>query len=576
MIFFTLLILFLGSHTAQLHAWSPWNAIKSASNSVWNAGKSAKNAVVDAGKSAGNTVVNAGKSAEKAIETAAYVALKTGKSAGNALANASAQALKGIPACCPAYPAQNPLAVPTIPVNSQDNIDRLILNYSPVVYLYTNEEYLPLTFESYTKNNNLQVKYKCSHRDSTAGATKILPNTNYPTITMAALADQTNYVDTTGKPLADPGNCLFMEGPACCDRGENPDTYYKTPDGRIFKNKENNEIRTPYYAIFSEQGDHVYIQYFFLYGYNGPYAFLPGQIFESVLSAGMHKMDLEHLTLQFDRKSFEENRPRLMRIGFFSHGSGEGKWLHAHNRDLEFQGTTHVVAYSAYHGHGMYPMAGTQVRIGTFGNDCTTKGTRWVPGGIVRFELPTNSNFNPNTMGWVTFPGDFGPQGVGGIPEKDYTGDVSKEDGGQDYTKHFCKESSIPGKQKACELFLLSHQTFFVPKELRAMYPSDTLFNDTHLPAANIKTRLGTTFKFTNAHSPISTPQNVGYQKAGHQGLRDTLTKIEIDDGSAQIVKQDNGTGILNWTVTFDTKGLVYLIFSGKDHEVKNSTVWVE
>jgi len=460
---------------------------------------------------------------------------------------------------CPAL--KNPIEIGSINPESKDPVDQAILDFSPVVYLSKktgvlygdyHEEYLPMTVESYIAHPDTQVLY--DHKKKTV----VIPKGK---VTMEALA---NSMETLAKIVPDfknPGANFFLSGADCINGGDNKDTIYKTPQEKTFKARIPKNINTPYYAIFSQtDSGHDYIQYLFFYGYNGDYPIVTG-----FPGAGAHKMDLEHLILEFEGGSIKKGSPVLTRVGFPTHGKGEAKWLDMKNdqhfKDLTFEMVNekrHIVGYAAYHGHGMYPQIGTYVRLGGFGNDITAKGMRWFPNGIIRLERADNTNFFTPTMGWVKANMDMGPDGVGGIPEKAWFGAVENEDAGMDYKKMYCKNSDtfcITKKR-------ISSESLSIPSSLKGIYENNAVFNPSALPSEEIQVNKDTTLYFRK----IGVKREIPTEKSGNKNIKKqhiTVNKLKMEiDGDAQLEDDDD-----MYSVTFNKTGKVHLTFL-EDEEI--------
>ena len=444
---------------------------------------------------------------------------------------------------CPA-PA-NPLKIPSINPESKDSIDQAILNYAPIVYLakkpgkiygYDDEQYFPMTFEYYLAQPQTRVLYGHKKREVVLDKGQV---------TMQALAS----IDYEKYP--DPVKNLFMESNSCTDAGDNPQTKYITPENKTFTSWEKDSkgkpvIRTPYYAIFTSQGGHDYIQYIFVYGYNGDYPIVPG-----LPGVGSHKMDVEHLMLQFEGGSITKGTPKLTRISFPAHGAGEAKWLNADNPDLTYE-DGHLVAYSAYHGHGLYPEKGTYVRICGFGTETTDAGKKWQPHAVIRVEYPGRAGFDNKKMGIFAFLGDLGPTGVAGLPKKGWFGFPNKEDGGINYKANFCP------KGKSCNTLMQSINTCKAPESMLVSYEGTNVFSSKTLPTKEVKVKVGTIFHIFKNSNVTTKVSRSGAKQEKEQKINDFISSMKLD-GNAQISEDDD-----KFTITFTTPGKVHLTFSNE------------
>ncbi len=456
---------------------------------------------------------------------------------------------------CPA-PAQ-PLSIHSIDPQSKDSIDKAIMDYAPILYLskkektwvekaasrakvwekydsWNREPYFPMTFEYYLAQPEIRVLYGHKKREVVLDKGQV---------TMEALAsiDYEKYIN--------PETHLFIENNNCTDAGDNPQTKYITPEGTVFTSwekdhKGNQIIRTPYYAIFTSQGGHDYIQYIFVYGYNGDYPIITG-----LPGVGTHKMDVEHLMLQFEGGSITKGTPKLTRISFPAHGSGEAKWLDADNPDLTYE-NGHVVAYSAYHGHGLYPQIGTYVRICGFGTETTDAGKKWQPHAVIRVEYPGRAGFDNKKMGIFAFLGDLGPTGVAGLPKKGWFGFPNKEDGGINYKANFCP------KGKVCNTLQESFNTCKAPESMQVLYEGDNIFTKSTLPAQEAKVKVGSTFHILkNSEEKVKVARK-GAKTEKEQKIKDFISSVSVD-GKAEVTEDDD-----KFTIVFKTPGKVHLEFS--------------
>jgi hypothetical protein len=451
--------------------------------------------------------------------------------------------------------------VATINPQSQNSTDQLILQYAPDVYLAKGEEYLPLTMESYLSAPETGMYYLKNRNDTTSATgrikgifKKLKVTTIIPPgqLTPEKMANQNLYKDlTTGK------RSLYLNSSNRFNNGEAASTLYKTPLGETFTNKKDTEIKTPYYAIYSERGVHAYIQYFFTFGYNGTYKVVDaGPI---TISEGHHRMDLEHVVLQFNKQSVQDNKPELLRIGFLAHGGGEGKWVNAKSADLVFRDKTHITSYAAYHGHGMYPLPGTYVRIFGRANDITNKGTLWNPAGIIRLERPENSGYDVKTMGWIAYPGDLGPEGVGGFVQKDFFGQPEYEDGGKDYRSHYFKPETSPSALKT---------SVGEPHSLQMKYNEKIIiFNPQNLPPKEIVVKSGTQIVIEKENQPAL---KIEKKDAPNQSMQSKGFMVEKLEGEGTL-KNKKG----NYSIILPTPQKAYLFFKNANGEKAQTTVSV-
>lgn len=469
---------------------------------------------------------------------------------------------------CPLENNQEPISVTTLNAENKNlsNIDKAILEFAPVVYFYKGypypEEYFPLTMESYLTVGKPSIVYKKGHRKNPDSPTIVFASDD---VTMETLGD-TQKLNARLKDLNinNPGDDLYLQvgknagSVHCIDYGDNPKLEYINQNGNKFTARENGIIKTPYYAIYSQDNNYDYIQYLFLYGYNGEYRifYAPGT------GVGYHKMDLEHLLLQFEKNTVIKGKPKLLQIAFPSHGSGETRWLPADNEDLQWDGK-HIIAFAAYHGHGMYPEEGIYIRICGFGNDFTSKGIKWHPDHVIRLyrdgsKSPYSTKEFNKIMGWVKFPGDLGPEGVGGLIEKKWFGQPQYEEVGKHYKEHFCPEGVLNNKLCTSSTALF---TCYEPETQQGLYKDRTEFDPMHLPQPFMKVEKGTKLIFyKESQELIQVPQTANKNYAGSlQRVTGKIADIQVGpyENSANKKVYDDRIEI-----TFNKSGKMYLKFT--------------
>lgn len=292
----------------------------------------------------------------------------------------------------------------------------LIQKYAPIFYLHHKERGFPMHVEEYFTGENSALKL---------GSETLAP---MGTVTMKLMHDLNKKYKSN--------DALFFEIKDCVKSGSNP----------ALNSDEKGILKTPVYVITSEKDGKIYIQYMTFYGFNVPYhiAVLKGDI--SDFQNG-HESDLEHVTLEIDK-----NTQKLIRIYYGAHGRDEGVWLDANHPWIEYEGTR-PIAYVANGGHGLYPQAGSYVRIHGMANDVTEKGMRWDP-ELVMMYPDTDPRFNVNTMGWMYHAGGYGRRGVSSAASKswfmDYTGDVGRPI--QTVTETFCANSLNMVERVNCKI----------------------------------------------------------------------------------------------------------------------------
>lgn len=486
---------------------------------------------------------------------------------------------------------------------SRDVVDQLMRKFSPYAWLSKQEQYKGLSLEEYISNPYTQVVFKPNHRNDSRGEkTVVIPPGN---ITMEKLFCLKNTpeaqkfckkISIEAKDFKHKFNQshddLYLEGPNCLDAGSHPNTTYESIDGTMSLQDEENGIKqTPIYAFYSEtEAGRAYIQYFYFYGYNGAYGQhipLPVLSHIDVWHTGNHKMDLEHFTLEFDKTGdgSKIGDYKLKRLGFNSHGHGEMKWMKAEDKDLEFYDDTGKISKTGTHpevfladkGHGFYPPPpGTWLRLCGQANEICDRGQLW-KGRVVRLERPENKNFNPTTMGIVGFPGDLGPEGVGGFAEKNYTGNAQHEEGGlskNDFKKVHCEEGNI-FYNELC-VGVTRPYSCYIPQDYTATIASGHEFAPNLLPPDSIQVSKGTTLIFKKhqdktlslEHSNKATiqPQSINIELLSL--VPDPVDAVEISETEQEISVTFNKLGIVGLTFF---EGIDEIYDTEEDQEDRNN-----
>jgi hypothetical protein len=147
----------------------------------------------------------------------------------------------------------------------------------------------------------------------------------------------------------------------------------------------------PIYALTKFKDNKLYITYIFLYAYNGSYKIL------ELLEIGSHEGDIEIMTVECFLNG------NISRVFFGSHGLEDGKWIDASLIEYE---DTHIVCYSALHGHGLYYKPGVVLLFPGI-SDKTNKGIKWSPKVSILY-YKEHQNFNIDTMGWSVYNSRIG------------------------------------------------------------------------------------------------------------------------------------------------------------------------
>jgi len=321
---------------------------------------------------------------------------------------------------CPGKP--HPRIIPPLQeVPDADGMNALFMKFSPVIYLDSEETAFPIDPLEYVENrNNALIDKKTG---------KTILNAADGSLTAKSLDEYTRHLWSIGIPE----QSSYINIPPCVLAGSNP--YY-------WRDMHNNLTTPASFMVFRENGK-IYIQCFFLYGYNSPYDIV---VFNRVFVSGdkyefqnAHECDLEHITLEIDPIKMQ-----VIRVFYGAHGSAEGMWVNWSDVEKESlengkKPGTHLVNYAAKGGHGNYPRAGEFVRIYSFGDDKTGKGIRWTPTWMRIYPpkdatyvigkgiAPYPKGYDPATMGWINAPGSMGKRGVDGAAHQWWFGSAKNE-----------------------------------------------------------------------------------------------------------------------------------------------------
>lgn len=459
------------------------------------------------------------------------------------------------------YGQSRVIPVSHINKESENNIDKLILNYAPDIYFVKEEKYFPLTMESYlfhSETGMYYLKNRAQKKHTTGTNATIGLHNEQPKVLIAPgqLTVQKMINPRLYQGLDISKGNVYLNGAQQLIFGDAPDTRYKLMNGKEFLNKKNGVIKTPYYALYSERGMHAYIQYFFMYGYHeASSAIKPLHTLPQTTSIAF-----EHLTLQFDKKSIKFNNPKLLRIGFFASGSEESRWVNATNKDLTFRNKTHVIAYASLHDHGMYPEQGTYVSTFKKSHNITGQGIVWQPIGIIRLERPENKGYNAQTMGWITYPGDLDKERTDTILKNDFFGRPEYEDNGVAYKNNFFPLNTPP---KNIPITLNIQK----PQSKEAVYTETKLiFNPKNLPPENIAVLKSTRLDIHKTVHPDSLPPQ---KQVPNQSIDPVGFTIEFE-GDERIINHGN-----YYTIPVDVAGKVYLSFKNLKGEQKQTVISV-
>lgn len=248
-------------------------------------------------------------------------------------------------------------------------IEALMKDYSPWIYFYPDESYLPSSVNWFFNNGALLYRQ------------------DEPT---------PSPVDLNGSNLPQGGS---DDGTYWLDLPVDADTEEKVKRGDLQSSQSYLHIKPMLGATFTD------IAIWIFYPFNGPSRAKVDLVTIPFKKIGEHIGDWEHLTLRISNFTGE-----LWRVYFSQHS--KGKWVDA--SELEFQGGNKVVSYSSLNGHAFYSKPGlvlqglSQLGIG-IRND-TAKSNLIMDTGA-RFEVVAaqylDSVIEPP---WINYSRKWGPK----------------------------------------------------------------------------------------------------------------------------------------------------------------------
>jgi hypothetical protein len=338
---------------------------------------------------------------------------------------------------CPFIPAAKrapSIENPQVQEEDQYDIISLIKKFSPVIYLHSKDKYGPMAAEEYFTGPHTALAQAKKPRNKKPKI--LIPRGK---VTMQELYQKYSMRNSAGD------NTLFFDIDDCVKLGSRPERYTDA----------HGNLTVPAYVIayVSPDESHVYLQYMFFYGFNGPYT-IKDPFFNKTLFEGDiidfqngHEADLEHIGMLIDR----ENQ-KLVMMFYGAHDKHEGVWVNPKQITYE---DGHPVLYSAHGGHGLYPDPGIHVRVYGFANDLAEKGKRWVPEySLVWAGKQFSMEQIKPEYAWVLFKGEYGRRGIASVINKSWFGDkiswvnnhiVIGENPGRsyaDYKKFWCKDEA--------------------------------------------------------------------------------------------------------------------------------------
>ena len=279
-------------------------------------------------------------------------------------------------------------------IDMSDGLAELILKHAPILYLNSAERYLPISAEEYF------LGFECAPMKK--GKNKIYEPLfdNSPLADFEPLYDlrQKEGIGTTDKQYS---KNIHMHIGECVKFGSDPAAHWHATK----RHNGQPVLCTPAYVMTFEQHGNLYIQYMFLYGFNGPYQMaLPGK----KIYLNPHEGDLEHFTIELDRET-----KKIRRYFYAAHEINEGVKMYPHqvSQERDSNGGVHPIVYIARGSHAAYSKEGVYVRVFGLADDHTKEGIRWEP-NLIRVYQNNDERFDSKTMGWLYFPGKYGKRGV--------------------------------------------------------------------------------------------------------------------------------------------------------------------
>lgn len=165
-------------------------------------------------------------------------------------------------------------------------------------------------------------------------------------------------------------------------------------------------LQSPIYGLirdYPESSDMIYLIYIFFYPYNGWYNVL------DVAKVGTHDADIECMMIEINK---ETQKP--VRYYYGAHGSADGTWVNADS--IEYKNGRPVV-YIAKHGHGTYYKPGIHFRLYGVANDETDEGKLW-DAELITVYPESDLRFDKNTQGWIYYTNNWEPTGISGATTK--------------------------------------------------------------------------------------------------------------------------------------------------------------
>lgn len=234
-----------------------------------------------------------------------------------------------------------------------EHLQQLVSRHAPVFHLHPSDQFMPCSVEFFMDHSTLV---------QLSGVSGQSPKVLLPlgAVSAEALLEQ--------QALRPPPAQLRLELEKSARAGFPVDKINDVPLYAHVK-----EITTLPDASGYSSVEALEINYLTFYAYNGPYNV--GGV--RLIQTGAHDGDWEHITARVHPTS-----GRLLGMWYNAHRSRDGMWVEGSRVRLTQEGRP--IAYTALHGHGVYPMPGRIPRHFFMGNDlCSAGGPVWRPHTVV-------------------------------------------------------------------------------------------------------------------------------------------------------------------------------------------------
>lgn len=273
---------------------------------------------------------------------------------------------------------------------SSREIDAMIRKFQPIIYLHSQEEYLPIQFNQYINESRLKniktqedVFHDAPMSDLNFGQALLL-HPEYNT------SDYTLYLP----------------------RGlKSPVIQQNNPD-----EKQLQEV--PLYVHYRLlTGNQLLISYTHMYAYNGPTAICNCSKFQ----VGEHYADSEHVTLLITVEAV--NRVSTLTRMYMARHSG-GVWI---NPEQLVTDDTRPIIFSALNSHASYHTVGDQKRFWGFVKDPCDYGKRWDAKNLIVIQTDDMANIEPKYR-WMAFRGALGDGSVSSFALNNWMNELEQDE----------------------------------------------------------------------------------------------------------------------------------------------------